>query len=131
MLSLWQKETTYTVPNTVTKLATVSFSGCKLNKLNLPNNLKYIDESAFTETSLKTLSIPESVEYIGRYAFDLSGIETINIPKGITTIEEGTFYRCMQLKSVSIDNHINISEITLFLRVIIFQTLTFQIMLHQ
>lgn len=101
-----KKETTYTVPNTVTKLATVSFSGCKLNKLNLPNNLKYIDESAFTETSLKTLSIPESVEYIGRYAFDLSGIETINIPKGITTIEEGTFYRCMQLKSVSIDNHI-------------------------
>ena len=101
-----KNETTYTVPNTVTKLATVSFSGCKLNKLNLPNNLKYIDESAFTETSLKTLSIPESVEYIGRYAFDLSGIETINIPKGITTIEEGTFYRCMQLKSVSIDNHI-------------------------
>lgn len=101
-----KNETTYTVPNTVTKLAKVSFSGCKLNKLNLPNNLKYIDESAFTETSLKTLSIPESVEYIGKYAFDLSGIETIHIPKGITTIEEGTFYRCMQLKSVSIDNHI-------------------------
>lgn len=101
-----KNETTYTVPNTVTKLAKVSFSGCKLNKLNLPNNLKYIDESAFTETSLKSLSIPESVEYIGRYAFDLSGIETIHIPKGITTIEEGTFYRCMQLKSVSIDNHI-------------------------
>lgn len=101
-----KNETTYTVPNTVTKLATVSFSSCKLNKLNLPNNLKCIDEEAFTETSLKTLSIPESVEYIGRYAFDLSGIETIHIPKGITTIEEGTFYRCMQLKSVSIDNHI-------------------------
>ena len=66
-----KNETTYTVPKTVTKLATVSFSSCKLNKLNLPNKLKYIDESAFTETSLKTLSIPESVEYIGRYAFDL------------------------------------------------------------
>ena len=101
-----KNENTYTVPNTVTKLAKASFSNCKLNKLNLPNNLKYIDESAFTETSLKTLSIPESVEYIGKYAFDLSGIETIHIPKGITTIEEGTFYRCMQLKSVSIDNHI-------------------------
>lgn len=92
VLSLWQKwNYIYLAPKTVTKLATVSFSSCKLNKLNLPNNLKYIDESAFTETSLKTLSIPESVEYIGRYAFDLSGIETIHIPKGITTIEEGTF----------------------------------------
>lgn len=101
-----KNETTYTVPNTVTKLAKVSFSGCKLNKLNLPNNLKYIDESAFTETSLKTLSIPESVEYIGKYTFLMSGIETVNIPKRIATIEEGTFSCCINLKSVSIDNHI-------------------------
>ena len=101
-----KKETTYTVPNTVTKLAKVSFSGCKLNKLNLPNNLKYIDESAFTETSLKTLSIPESVEYIGKYTFLMSGIETVNIPKRIATIEEGTFSCCINLKSVTIDNNI-------------------------
>lgn len=101
-----KEDTIYTVPSTVTKLAKVSFNDCKLSKLNLPDNLKYIDESAFQGISLKSLSIPESVEYIGRYAFDLSGIETIHIPKGITTIEEGTFYRCMQLKSVSIDNHI-------------------------
>lgn len=101
-----KNETTYTVPNTVTKLAKVSFSGCKLNKLNLPNNLKYIDESAFTETSLKTLSIPESVEYIGKYTFLMSGIETVNIPKRIATIEEGTFSCCINLKSVTIDNNI-------------------------
>ena len=101
-----KEDTIYTVPSTVTKLAKVSFNDCKLSKLNLPDNLKYIDESAFQGISLKSLSIPESVEYIGRYAFDLSGIETIHIPKCITTIEEGTFYRCMQLKSVSIDNHI-------------------------
>lgn len=101
-----KNETTYMVPNTVTKLAKVSFSGCKLNKLNLPNNLKYIDESAFTETSLKTLSIPESVEYIGKYTFLMSGIETVNIPKRIATIEEGTFSCCINLKSVTIDNNI-------------------------
>lgn len=101
-----KNETTYTVPNTITKLAKVSFSGCKLNKLNLPNNLKYIDESAFTETSLKTLSIPESVEYIGKYTFLMSGIETVNIPKRIATIEEGTFSCCINLKSVTIDNNI-------------------------
>lgn len=101
-----KNETTYTVPNTVTKLAKVSFSGCKLNKLILPNNLKYIDESAFTETSLKTLSIPESVEYIGKYTFLMSGIETVNIPKRIATIEEGTFSCCINLKSVTIDNNI-------------------------
>ncbi|WP_418331321.1 leucine-rich repeat protein [Ruminococcus sp.] len=101
-----KNETTYMVPNTVTKLAKVSFSGCKLNKLNLPNNLKYIDESAFTETSLKTLSIPESVEYIGKYTFLMSGIETVNIPKRIATIEEGTFSCCINLKSVTIGNNI-------------------------
>lgn len=101
-----KNETTYMVPNTVTKLAKVSFSGCKLNKLNLPNNLKYIDESAFTETSLKTLSIPESVEYIGKYTFLMSGIETVNIPKRIATIKEGTFSCCINLKSVTIDNNI-------------------------
>lgn len=101
-----KNETTYTVPNTVTKLAKVSFSGCKLNKLNLPNNLKYIDESAFTETSLKTLSIPESVEYIGKYTFLMSGIKTVNIPKRIATIEEGTFSCCINLKSVTINNNI-------------------------
>lgn len=101
-----KNETTYTVPNTVTKLAKASFSNCKLNKLNLPNNLKYIDESAFQEISLKSLSIPESVEYIGKYTFFLSGIETVNIPKRIATIEEGTFSCCINLKSVSIDNHI-------------------------
>lgn len=101
-----KNETTYTVPNTVTKLAKASFSNCKLNKLNLPNNLKYIDESAFQEISLKSLSIPESVEYIGKYTFFMSGIETVNIPKRIATIEEGTFSCCINLKSVTIDNNI-------------------------
>ena len=37
-----KNETTYTVPKTVTKLATVSFSSCKLNKLNLPKQFKII-----------------------------------------------------------------------------------------
>lgn len=97
-----KSETAYTVPNSVKKLAKVSFASCQLKDLYLPDTLEFIDESAFQECALKYISIPESVKYIGKYAFLRSyGLETIEIPKKITSIEEAAFEFCFNLKNVT------------------------------
>lgn len=97
-----KSETAYTVPNSVKKLAKVSFASCQLKDLYLPDTLEFIDESAFQECALKYISIPESVKYIGKYAFYRSyGLETIEIPKKITSIEEAAFEFCFNLKNVT------------------------------
>ncbi|MCH5202500.1 MAG: leucine-rich repeat protein [Oscillospiraceae bacterium] len=97
---------TYTVPNTVKKLGKVSFSDSQLESLKLPDNLKYIGESAFQYTTLKNITIPENIEYLGKCAFERSCLETIEIPSSITSIEEGCFENCRNLKSVSIKGNI-------------------------
>lgn len=94
-------DTTYTVPNSVKKLAKVSFASCQLENLYLPDTLEIIGESAFQECKIKIVEIPESVKYIGECAFIRSGIESIELPASITTIEEGTFENCYKLISVT------------------------------
>lgn len=94
-------DSTYTVPNSVKKLARASFTTCRLEKLYLPDTLETIDESAFQECKMTTVEIPESVKYIGKYAFIRSGIETIELPESITLIETATFENCYKLNSVT------------------------------
>lgn len=96
-----KSDTTYTVPNSVKKLAKVSFTTCRLEKLYLPDTLETIDESAFQECKMTTVEIPESVKHIGKYAFIRSGIESIELPASITVIEEATFENCYKLNSVT------------------------------
>ncbi len=61
---------------------------------------KIRDWAFYREPLLKTYEWPEGVESVGKFAFARSGLEKIEIPDGVTTIEDGAFYHCDNLREV-------------------------------
>ena len=71
-----------TIPNSVTTIGDVAFSGCYY---------------------LTNINIPNSVKTIGNYAFwDCIGLTTINIPNSVTTIGDEVFSGCSSLATISV-----------------------------
>lgn len=127
-------EITYTIPNTVTTIASSAFSRCAaLASVYIPNSVINIGEYAFSEcTALTEVAIPNSVRNIGRDAFsstafynevsnwvnrilyidnclieandDLSG--SCEIVAGTKLIADGAFSMCRELTSVAIPNSV-------------------------
>ena len=80
--------TTYTVADDVVTIAPYAFAGTKI---------------------LFGVTLPEGMTVLGEYAFAESGIMEIDLPQALERIEEGTFYRCKNLKTIHIpDNVIHI-----------------------
>ena len=65
------KETSYTIPNSVTIIGDHAFSGCgSLTSINIPNSVTTIGNLAFSGcNSLTSINIPNSVTTIGEHAF--------------------------------------------------------------
>ncbi len=86
-----KSETSFAIPNSVTKIADGAFEYC--NKLT-------------------SITIPDSVESIGNYAFlNCEALTGITIPAGVPSIGDKTFFNCSKLASVTIPNSvINIGE---------------------
>ena len=96
------KETSYTIPNSVTTIGEHAFSDCdSLTSINIPNSVTTIGEGAFIScNSLTSINIPNSVTTIGNGAFAWCHFLTsINIPNSATTIEDGAFWCCINLPS--------------------------------
>lgn len=95
------------------KLSNINLSKCKLlgnSAFNYCTNLTEVDlsscsslaESVFKGCSnLKTIKGIENFTTIPAYAFEDTGIETLSLPL-CTTIQEGAFWGCTQLKSIDI-----------------------------
>ena len=63
--------TTYSIPNSVTKIGGYAFDSCSaLTSVTIPDSMTMIGSSAFKDCSaLKSVTIPNSVTKIGGYAF--------------------------------------------------------------
>ena len=104
------------IPDNVKEIGGGCFRGCKnLKNITLPNEITSLNASisgracyGFLEEckSLKTLVIPESVEKIGEQAFAESGLEHIVIPDNVKEMGGGCFYKCVNLKNVTLPNTI-------------------------
>ena len=95
--------TTYTIPDSVTKIESSAFSGCdSLTSVNIPDSVTTIGESAFRFCdSLTSVNIPDSVTTIGNTAFyDCDGLTSMNIPDSVTSIGEHAFLYCRSMTSV-------------------------------
>lgn len=107
-------DTSYTVPDGVTKICNYAFYTCRnITSIDLPDSVKYIGDLAFTSCLyLTTINMPNSMTYIGNNAFaSCIALKSIYIPSGITNIEEKTFFDCRELKSVYIpDSVVSIKE---------------------
>ncbi len=95
----------YTVPSSVKKLGSYSFSGATaLSSIVIPVGVTSIDEGVFEEaTSLNSVNIPEGVKYIGDEAFsDATSLSSITIPSTVTSIGDYAFYGTTSLASITV-----------------------------
>ncbi len=103
--------TSYTIPESVTNIASNAFEGCKnLANVTLSNNVTTIGSYAFDGcTALSTVTIPDSVTTVDTYAFNgCSGLKNIVFGENssLTTINQYVFSECDALTSVSIPNSV-------------------------
>ncbi len=114
------------LPDTVTRIGTGAFSGCKnLKEIVFPAGVTALEASMFTGctaltavelgnvtsipaqcfngcTVLASIKIPASVTEIGESAFLATALTEVTIPAGVSVIRATTFENCKQLASVTI-----------------------------
>ena len=93
--------TEYTIPDGVTTIGEVAFSGCSsLTSVTIGDSVTTIGELAFYNcSSLTSVTIPDSVTTIGVGAFGLcESLTSITIPDSVTTIGVEAFRDCSSLR---------------------------------
>ncbi len=104
-----KSDTSYSIPNGVTKIGDYAFSGDygELNSVVIPNSVTEIGEGAFKNFGgLGKIDLPKSLKKIGKEAFSGCSLLTeISIPEGITYIENSTF-AASGLKSIKFPNSV-------------------------
>ncbi len=98
-----RKETTYTIPSSVTSIGNNAFEFCKgLTSISIPSSVTSIGEEAFSYCdSLTSISIPDSVTSIGEEAFSYcDSLTSIKIPFSVTYIGGDAFYKCRRLTDI-------------------------------
>ncbi len=97
-----RKDSTYSVPKTVTAIGAYAFRGAeKLKTVALSEKTKTIGDYAFADcTKLKTINLL-SVLTIGAYAFDYcENLEAVYFSKKIKTVGEAAFEGCEELSDI-------------------------------
>ncbi len=104
--------TSITLEN-VTNVGAYAFASCeKLSTVKLAK-LANIGEYAFSETAITTMPDFDASTVIGAYAFLSSKLTSVTIPDGME-IAEGTFSRCLDLKTVVIGNNVILGDYAFF-----------------
>ena len=96
-----------TIPTTLSKIGNLAFYDSDFNygrnKVTLTDDLVEIGTFAFAGSYLKELTIPGSVQKIGMYACaNIYNLRTAKLKKGLTTVGEGMFMLCPNLKEITI-----------------------------
>lgn len=101
------KLSTVVIPEKVTSIENVAFYGCTSLKY-LYFNAKRCEKAGSSSypafyncTGLSTVFIGSEVQWIPDYCFALTGITSINLDDNVRKIGEGAFYRCKNLKTVT------------------------------
>ena len=95
-----KSQTSYTIPNSVTRIGDSAFEDCTgLTSITIPNSVTSIGYVAFEDcTGLTSITIPNSVTSIeGKTFFGCTGLTSITIPNSVTRIGDGAFYGCTSL----------------------------------
>ena len=100
--------TSVTIPNSVTSIGNLAFSGCGLSSVTIPGSVISMGKNAFSYCkSLTSLSILDGVTSIGEKAFEgCSGLTTIIIPNSVISIGDYAFFMC-KLKTITISANVN------------------------
>lgn len=64
---------------------------------------KTVIELVFVPVTVKTFKVPDNVYSIGEFAFANGQVENITVSKSVVSINNGAFYNCKNLKSISFE----------------------------
>ncbi|MBR1884000.1 MAG: leucine-rich repeat protein, partial [Clostridia bacterium] len=98
-------ETSFTVPNTVTSIASNAFiNSSNLITINLSSNLTSIGDNAFYWcTKIENISFPNALKSIGeRSFFYCRNLTSITIPVNVSSIGSEAFSNCYKLASITV-----------------------------
>jgi len=93
----------YTIPDTVTKISDRSFQRClNLTTMNIPNGVVTIETTAFYFCiNLTNVTLPNNISSIASQVFGFcSSLISITIPNSVTSIGNNAFSDCTSLTSV-------------------------------
>lgn len=100
-----KKESSYTIPGTVTTIGENAFIRTKVIEVTIPGSVKKIENGAFAYSSLVRVSIPDNVTAIGEYVYsDCTSLTSVTIGKGLKTLPYETFYKCSSLVNVKLNS---------------------------
>ena len=104
-----RSSTTFSIPATVTVVATYAFSGSiGLTEISIPNSVVSIGSDVFSNCSgLLGIDLPGSITSISAHTFvGCSSMTSITLPDSITSIGGEAFAWCSSLASVTIPNSV-------------------------
>lgn len=92
------------LPDSVEVIGAQAFDGCKnLDTIKFSNNLRAINLLAFMNSGLEQIDLPESLTTIGDGAFCCCyNLKELELPKNVEYLGEETFYMCGSLKRVNL-----------------------------
>lgn len=98
-------KTSYTIPDSVTKIGDYAFNNSRLVDISIPNSVTSIGNRAFDNClNLKSITIPDSVTSIGTGAFwNCISLENITIPESVTSIGIYAFHCYRSLANITVD----------------------------
>ncbi len=104
----YNTEATYTIPDSVTKIADYAFAGASFTSVTIPNGVNYIGAGAFESCcELTSVVIPEGITIIPEYAFSWCySLESVTLPKSLLSIGLCAFLDCSSLDSITIPDNV-------------------------
>ena len=99
-----KSDTSYIIPDGVTKIGTKAFENSTLKTITLPEGLTEVEDYVFRNcTALTSLVFPETVTTIGEGAmYDCDSLKSVTLPSGLKTVSPYMFYYTSSLKELSL-----------------------------
>ena len=103
-----KKDSSYSIPDSVTEIGESAFCGCGLTSITIPDGVEIIDDFAFELCcGLESIIVPDSVRYLGNAAFEFCfKLESVTLGSGIAYIGNSAFCHCTSLTSVTIPDSV-------------------------
>lgn len=107
----------YTVPSSITEIASGAFSGVNINSIVVPDNVISIGNSAFSGCSMSSIQLPSTLKAIGQYMLSqCHNLNNLVIPEGVESIYQYAISWCASLENVIFPKSLRRIEWTGFYR---------------
>jgi hypothetical protein len=103
-----KKFTSFSFPDTITKIGPETFNYTSITKIKLPEHLTVIGNGAFANTPLKEISLPDGLKEIGASAFGGTRLTKVDIPETVTKIGQGAFQVCSYLAEIHLPDGLKV-----------------------